>query len=163
MTIQEWGAIGEIIGGIAVVASLVYLAMQIRQNTKQLSMTIKSNELAAFERNVEAANDFRKMLITDPDVAELYARGIKRYAELGGPEKIRFDLMIRSMFSGFQGAYVRHLTFGSDPHDFEGTKKLIEDLLRLRGVRESLAASDPDWRPEFAALMDERLQQFDAD
>ena len=32
MTIQEWGAIGEIIGGVAVVASLVYLAMQIRRS-----------------------------------------------------------------------------------------------------------------------------------
>jgi len=35
MTIQEWGAIGEIIGGVAVVASLVYLAMQIRRRNLQ--------------------------------------------------------------------------------------------------------------------------------
>lgn len=113
MSIQEWGAIGEIIGGIAVVASLVYLAMQIRQNTKQLSMTIKSAELAAFERNVDASSRFRQMFITNPDVTELYLRGIAKYAELGDTEKVRFDMLVRSILSGFQGAYVRHLTFGA--------------------------------------------------
>ena len=36
MTIQDWGAIGEVVGAAAVVASLIYLAVQIRQNTLQL-------------------------------------------------------------------------------------------------------------------------------
>lgn len=30
MTIQDWGAIGEIVGGVAVVVTLIYLATQIR-------------------------------------------------------------------------------------------------------------------------------------
>jgi len=34
MTIQEMGAAGELIGGIAVIFTLIYLALQIRQNTK---------------------------------------------------------------------------------------------------------------------------------
>lgn len=34
MSIQEWAAIAEIVGALAVVASLVYLAVQIRQNTR---------------------------------------------------------------------------------------------------------------------------------
>jgi hypothetical protein len=32
-TIQDWGAVGEIVGGVAVVATLLYLAVQLRQNT----------------------------------------------------------------------------------------------------------------------------------
>jgi hypothetical protein len=34
MTLSELSDIGEIVGGVAVVASLVYLALQIRQNTR---------------------------------------------------------------------------------------------------------------------------------
>ena len=34
MTIQDWGAVGEIIGGIAIIISLIYVGLQIRQNTK---------------------------------------------------------------------------------------------------------------------------------
>jgi hypothetical protein len=53
-SIQEWAALAEIIGAVAVVASLIYLAIQVRQNTHELSMSLKSTELAAFERNVKS-------------------------------------------------------------------------------------------------------------
>lgn len=33
MTLEDWAAFAEIIGGIAVVATLVYLAIQVKQNT----------------------------------------------------------------------------------------------------------------------------------
>jgi len=36
MSIQDWGAIGEVAGAIAVIFTLIYLATQIRQNTRQL-------------------------------------------------------------------------------------------------------------------------------
>ena len=34
MSIQDWGAVGEIVGAIAVVVTLLYLATQIRENTR---------------------------------------------------------------------------------------------------------------------------------
>ena len=36
MSIQDWAAIGEIVGAIAVIVTLIYLATQIRQNTRQI-------------------------------------------------------------------------------------------------------------------------------
>lgn len=33
MSIQDWGALGEVVSAIAVVATLIYLAIQIKQNT----------------------------------------------------------------------------------------------------------------------------------
>ncbi len=41
MTILELGALGEFIGSIAVVITLIYLSMQIRQNTKSMEETKK--------------------------------------------------------------------------------------------------------------------------
>ena len=35
MTVMELGALGEFVGSIAVIATLIYLALQIRQNTSQ--------------------------------------------------------------------------------------------------------------------------------
>lgn len=42
MTLEQYAAIGEFVGGIGVVITLVYLALQIRQNTK----TVRSSTLA---------------------------------------------------------------------------------------------------------------------
>ncbi len=36
MSIQDWGAIGELVGAAAVIITLIYLAAQIRQNTRSL-------------------------------------------------------------------------------------------------------------------------------
>ena len=36
MSIQDWGAIGEVVGAIGVILTLLYLATQIRQNTRQI-------------------------------------------------------------------------------------------------------------------------------
>jgi len=161
MTIQEWGAIGELIGAIAVVASLVYLAAQIRQNTKQLSLSMQATELAAFERNVAAGNHVREMFIVNPEITELYLRGVRSYKDLADGEKLRFDMIISNMFSEFQGAYVRNLTYRHDPTDFEGSKRTLDRLLRRRGIRDWLSRNEPDWRPEFAALVEERLRRLD--
>ena len=38
-SIQDWGAVGEVVGAAAIVATLGYLAMQIRENSRQLRLT----------------------------------------------------------------------------------------------------------------------------
>jgi len=43
MTIQDLGAIGDLVGGVAVLVTLVYLAMQIKQNTKVHASLIRQN------------------------------------------------------------------------------------------------------------------------
>ncbi len=162
MTIQDWGALGEIIGAIAVVASLVYLAIQIRQNTNQISLGIETMRLAAFERNVESGNRIRELMIVNPDLADLVARGSRDYQELSGTDKIRYDLMMRNVFSGMQGAYVRHLSLGSDTQGFAGSLRMLDALLVRPGVRAWLENAEPDWRPEFSALVTERLEKTKA-
>ena len=33
MTLQDWGALGELVGGIVIIVSLVYVGLQIKQST----------------------------------------------------------------------------------------------------------------------------------
>ncbi|MGB5689823.1 MAG: hypothetical protein WBM45_11145 [Woeseiaceae bacterium] len=106
MSIQDWAALAEIVGAIAGVASLVYLAVQIRQNTHELSMSLKSMELAAFERNVESGNRIRELFILNPDVSDLYTRGLHSYADMGDSDKLRFGLILSNVFSALQGGYI---------------------------------------------------------
>jgi hypothetical protein len=161
MSIQEWAAIAEIVSAVAVVASLIYLAVQIRQNTNELSMSLKSTELAAFERNVEAGNRIREIFILNSDVSELYARGLKSYADLGDSEKMRFGMVLGNVFSALQGAYVRQLTYGNDPANFAGSERMLDYLITRRGVRDWMSRNNPDWRPQFAAMVQRRVKMFE--
>jgi hypothetical protein len=161
MSIQEWAAIAEIVGAVAVVASLVYLAVQIRQNTHGLTMNLKSTELAAFERNVDAGNRIREIFILNPDVSELFARGKSSYTDLDSSDRIRFDMLLSNVFSAFQGAYIRQLTYSNDPENFAGSERLLDSYIRCSGVRDWLSSNNPDWRPQFAALVQQRMHLFE--
>ena len=55
MNWEALGAISEAVGVIAIFVSLVYVAMQIRQNTQQVSRSIEANQLAAFEPGSSAS------------------------------------------------------------------------------------------------------------
>ncbi len=87
MSIQDWGAVGEIVGGIAVVISLVYLALQLRVNTKTLKANAAwDSEVAYSNANLDIARDPHFALLfnrasradskpeefTDTETAQLY-------------------------------------------------------------------------------------------
>ena len=74
-TLAAWG---EFLGGIAVIASLIYLAGQIRMNTKTVRASNFGDLLTV---NAEFA-----FITTDPEVASLYLRGLDDFVGLSVEE-----------------------------------------------------------------------------
>jgi hypothetical protein len=140
---MDWdalGAIAEAVGAIAIIVSLVYVAAQIRQN------------------NIESGNRIRELLILHPELQQLLSSGFDSYRNLGASEKFRFGMLLRNIFSEIQGAYIRQLSFEHDPLEFEGSARVLDEILLNRGVQEWLEKSEPDWRPAFRKLVDLRLE-----
>jgi hypothetical protein len=158
MNWEAVGALAEAIGVIAIFVSLVYVAMQIRQNTEQFARSIESDRLSAFERNVESGNQFRELLILHPELLQLLLTGCKSYNNLEELDQARYSLLLRNMFASIQGSYIRQLSMGHDPTGFEGVTGIIDRYLLHLGVREWLAVSDPDWRPAFREFVELRLE-----
>jgi hypothetical protein len=67
MTIFELGAIGEFIGAIAVVATLVYLAVQIKQNTQATRAQIH-------QARSDQAQEYFFQLAGSRDILELFTK-----------------------------------------------------------------------------------------
>ena len=68
MNWEAIGAISEAIGVVAILISLAYLAIQIRQSTREFSRSVEANQLAAFERNIDSGNRIREVLLLNPDL-----------------------------------------------------------------------------------------------
>jgi hypothetical protein len=66
------GAFGEIIGAAAVVLSLVYLAVQVRQNTGAL-------RAAAAAEAVAAIREFNGRIIDDPEINEIFVKASRAW------------------------------------------------------------------------------------
>ncbi len=84
MTIMELGALGEFVGAIAVVATLAYLAIQIRQNTHAME---KGERLALAQAYQMRADGLQAMMVHAAD-SEYVGPIISKLVEAGYPEDV---------------------------------------------------------------------------
>lgn len=83
MNWEAAGAIGEIAGALAVIVTLVYLSIQVRQNTK-------ASRLSAVQAASENSSRFSELLAADTDLSELVWRGLRDPDSLDPVEARRF-------------------------------------------------------------------------
>jgi hypothetical protein len=84
MTIMELGAIGELVGAIAVVATLAYLAVQIRQNTRAMA---EAERLALAQTYQMRADALQDMLVRAAD-SEHIGPILTKLTSAGYPEDV---------------------------------------------------------------------------
>jgi hypothetical protein len=126
MTLQDLANLGEAIGAIAVIASLIYLAFEIRQNTRAMRR-------AATQDIHRSLNDQTRCLVESPDLAALYFRASHRPEELTGEERFRFKFLLAYVLSNFELAieYYREGLLSDDMVEgyVEGLRPLFENPL----------------------------------
>ena len=81
------GAIAELIGSIAVVITLIYLAVQLRYNSK-------STRLAAAHGLASTYTDTLSQISANPELTELYFKGLLGDPRLTKTQRRQFDLLI---------------------------------------------------------------------
>jgi hypothetical protein len=88
MNLQDLGGLGEIVGAIATVATLIYLAIQVRANTR-------SNEASSVQHMLDGARDHIIIPnVNHEDVPEIMSQGLTSVEQLKPVEKIRFMWML---------------------------------------------------------------------
>jgi len=97
---QDLGSIGELVSAIATVATLAYLAIQIRLNTAQLKEAARASHLHSVDQTVEAFSRYRH-LVAQPGVAELLERGLDAYDDLDAAECTRFRAVVEEYFFAY--------------------------------------------------------------
>ena len=157
MNLQDLGNLGEFVGAIAVLITLVYLALNIRQNTAQLSQNTRAVQLSALYANVELANRVREILILNPELSDLYLKGLRGYSELELSDRLRFAMLLQNFLSSIEAAHVRSVILDNDPDGREGSRKALDFLFANAGVREWWNQNQDGFRPVFRDLVEERL------
>ena len=84
MTLQDWGAIGEVVGALAVVVTLIYLAKQIRLNTHAME---EARRLALAQTYQIRADALQNMLVHAAE-SEHIGPIITKLTNLGYPEDL---------------------------------------------------------------------------
>jgi hypothetical protein len=156
VSLDDLGNIGEFVGAIGVVISLAYLAVQIRQNTRQLSQNTDSARLAAIEAANREFNAVRDQVVRDPEVADLYLRGLRDYGSLEPRDRLRFGLLLQNFFFTAQTLF-QHYEF----RGFGGFRtSSLDTVLRHRGACEWWNRERSQFSRGFVGLVDERIARL---
>jgi len=90
------GAVGEIVGAGAVVLTLIYLTVQLRQNTRAVE---HSTERGAFEDG----QAWLYRLVENPEIASLYRQGLMN-EDLSPDNAMRFRFLMQLLFTHWHHA-----------------------------------------------------------
>lgn len=110
----------EAISAISVVVSLIYLAFQIRGNTRAL----RREATRDITRDL---NEQNRMLITVPDLSELYLKTFEHPQELSASERLRFQSVVTYSLASFEMA-LGYYKYGllSNEHIEKYTKGILQ-------------------------------------
>jgi hypothetical protein len=100
MTLDDLANIGQVIGAIAVVISLFYVAHQIRQNTN----AVRSATAQAVHEHF--ANWYH-LVAADDELAKIVANGLRDYASLSEHQRVRFVAAFMAFLSYSQNAFLK--------------------------------------------------------
>lgn len=93
--LESLANLGEIIGAIAVVVSLIYLAVQVRQNTQ-------AQRTENFSRALDRVAAMQANLSQDSDAAVVFAKGVADPLALSPTERIQFTWAMYELFGAFE-------------------------------------------------------------
>lgn len=105
MTLNDLGNIGDIVAAIGVIASLIYVAIQIRQNSDQIKQNTNSVQASVELEDVRASSDFLTTLAVNPDLARIWRVGLSAPHDLTEDEGLRFAMLMGSAFFALEGPF----------------------------------------------------------
>jgi hypothetical protein len=151
------GAIAELLGAIGVIASLVYLATQIRHSRDQMSQNTRALRATAYQDVLNQRDALMLPLIQSGETADLMTRGLMGLLSDG--ERVRFNVWFVTVMSNLENIQYQHRV-----------GLLDEDRWRTHFARLRTFVTSPvfaEWwstgefgfsfSPEFVALVEEIL------
>ena len=128
---MDWDAIGavaESAAALGVIASLIYLATQIRHNTRASSVEAKLATTGML-------NEFLNMFITDTDLYDLFMRGRAAPDDLSEDEYRQFSNLVMKTFWFGSAAHFQLRTGTLRKEDWREIESILEFWLDGEGVR----------------------------
>jgi hypothetical protein len=126
MSIAELGSIGELVGAIATVATLAYLAIQIRGSTR----AVRSASAQAVH---ESFATWYRMLATDGELTDLTTKGLRDYSSLSESERGRFVSVAMAIVLCAQDAFIKWREGSLSPELWSGWEFVVMNLLLTPG------------------------------
>jgi hypothetical protein len=150
MTLEDLANLAEVIGVIAILASLIFVGVQIRQNTKQA----KADAIQVVHDNLSA---WYMRAAETPFKAEAGFKGLHGLGNLSGAESIGVVTDLMALTSYLQSAYFKWRD-GDLPDDlWHSWEQSLLSYLDSKGGKEFWELRKYNFTPDFTQYVDTNL------
>ena len=129
---MNWSAVGalsDLIGALAVVVSLIYLAIQIRQNTNALRAET-AREVVASIRAINTT------VASDPELFRIFSTMTENPSQLSPQERGRATHLLFNHFRAIEDAHRQYTKGNLDEEVWAGWSRVLYDYINSPGWRE---------------------------
>jgi len=131
LTLQDLGNLGEFMGALGVIVSLVYLARQMHQNTTSV-------RAASFNSMVENSLRLLEHTFIDSEFASFLHKAETDPSALSPEERVRWDSYMTAVYRHFGNLVYQHRVGALDQEMWESYERTLGLRLRM-----------PSWRVWF--------------
>ena len=129
MSLQDLGNIGEFLAAVAVLVSLVYLAVQIRQNTRSVRM-------ASQHAICTSLHELSQAMVYEPSLPELLRVGGLDLNSLGDDDRMRFETIVSWLFRMYEEIYTYHQQGHIESNFWTARSENMLAYISIPGVRQ---------------------------
>lgn len=139
-------SIANLVGAVAVVVSLVYLAMQVRAGTRELRTNIRDSSF-------HSLSEWNFHIMADPELGWLFQTGCRDFQSLDEKSRARLVHVLYSFFKMFENMYLHSLDQSVDEGVWKYNAPMLLAYARQPGAQHYLAHRQKIFDPRFWAYL----------
>lgn len=148
MSLNEIYLVSQIAAAVLVAPTVLYLALQVRQNTSQM----RAN---ATHQYLQTAKDLNLALIANKQAASVYRRGVNSFDSLDDDEKTQFFFYAGQFYQSFSDMYVLWREKTLPDSAWHPIRKHLVSMMAMPGLRHVWDSwAREGLAPEFVAYVD---------
>ena len=156
MDLTQLANLGEFIGRVAVLVTLIYLTMQIRENTKSTNRT-------ASQQSTTRASDWAHFLAGNAACLQTFRVGMADPDALETEDdRLRFGLLMNGLWRQFEDLFFQYETGSLNPEAWEGWHFSIRQVVAHPGFRAFWRTRREAFMPSFAAFVEAEIRGREA-
>ena len=130
MNIESLAAWGEFLGGVAVVVGLIFVGIQVRISNQEA-------RIAANDRYAKSMSDVGLLLASNPDLSEIFTRGISGIENLEEKELVRFlTYLSNGVFPMYENIYSQYQSGRIEQRVWDGAENRLKLLAGSKGFQD---------------------------
>ena len=120
MTIAELGSLGEFIASFGVLITLIYFAMQMRQNTKAI-------QLNTAHLVTEELQEMFSLLASDQGLCEIFIKASQQ-EDLMGTDRVRYNTLLSNIIRVYENAFLQNRQNVIIESHWDGIMRMMIDI-----------------------------------